>query len=55
MKHEPKLAIHMEKPLLIAVSWVGGSFRVLQDKQTVLMEARLMESQIWYQHVNNKP
>ena len=27
MKHEPRPAIHMEKPLLTAVSWVGWSLR----------------------------
>ena len=50
MKHKPKAAIHMEKPLLTAVvSPVGGiePQGISRVGQTVL--ARLMESQIWNQ------
>ena len=46
MKHEPRPAILMEKPLLTAVSWVGQSLAlgISRTGQTVL--ARLMESHI---------
>ena len=48
VKHDPRQAIHMEKLLFMAISWVGqslkGSNLISKVGQTVL--ARLTESQI---------
>ena len=47
MKHEPRLAIHMEKQLGLACKLGGAeSLGISKAGQTVL--ARLMESQIWH-------
>ena len=50
MKCEPRPAIHIEKQLELA-SRLGGaeSLGISKVGQTVL--ARLMESQIWHQHI----
>ena len=35
MKYKPKIAIHMENPLLITVSWMGWSFRGSPEQDSV--------------------
>ena len=46
MKHEPRPAIHMEKPLLTGVSWMGLSLRGSPGRVGQTVVASLMEYKI---------